>query len=811
MTTTLPQQWRARWIAPAQQFDRHPILFRNFHCNQPVRQATLYVSGLGLFEVYWNGKPVSDEVLAPFFDDYGETVQTLKLNVTHLICEENHLEIWLGDGWYKGRFGMIPRPERWGNEHSAIAQLEIEYVDGTQETVITDELWSCRLSSILSSGIYDGERQDHTLPCDEVYPTKVLDRGTEMLISRDSPKLMVIERLPVQHILQTPNGETVLDFGQNFAGWVEFEADLPVGTALQLDFCEVLVNGNFFNDNYRSANGGFSVVCGGGKVTYRPHFTYFGFRYVRLTGWNGPVDEGAFHGCVIHSNLPRTGWFRCGHAGINRLYENTFWSQRSNFVDIPTDCPQRDERLPWTGDAQVFCSTACYHMDSRQLYSHFLRLLRQDQLRRGGAVANYLLQDPVLSDSCAIWGDAAIVIPMTLYDRYGDREALTESYPMMRDWAEYLLRQDDAHGGRRLYDWGFQFGDWLALDGITESSFKGGTEDGLVATFYWYHAMALMARASDILGYAEDRTRYADLAAAIRAAALEEYFTPSGRLAIDTQTAYLLSLRFGIYHDKARVISGLCRRLEKDGYQLTSGFAAAPLICSTLAGNGLADQALRLLFREGYPGWLYEVGMGATTIWERWNSMLPDGTVNPAGMNSFNHFSYGSVAQFLYENVAGLEGTSPGFTSVRFAPCIDGRLGWCEAAYDSVSGRWESGWQIHEDGSVSVFLIVPDGCTAEIALPRSTKAPFTVRAGKFELTYQPTADYRTPYGESSLLCELAADPAAAEVLEKLAPATVQMGRFGDKEARNTALGQLRFLPFLGLSPVQVDELTDTNH
>ena len=797
----LPEHWNAKWIAPAEQHRRHPVFSRSFSLSKPVRAATLHITGYGLFEAYLNGKKLGEDVLTPFFDAYTETTQVLAFDLTHLLEADNRMEILLGNGWYKGRFGFAPTENRWGERFAALAQLEIIYADGSQETVCTDESWACRLSEILDSGIYDGEHQDYTAPA-ETAGAQILPLGTDHLIGRDSPGLTLKERLVVREILHTPAGETVLDFGQNFAGWVEFTAALPHGCKVTLEFGEILQKGEFYSGNLRTADARFTVVGDGAGRTFRPHFTYFGFRYVRVTGWPADLDmdAAAFTGCALYSDLARTGWFQCGNEDVNRLYSNILWGQKSNFIDIPTDCPQRDERLPWTGDAQVFASTACFNMDCRGFYPHFLRLLRQDQEKRGGGVASYLPYDPMLNDPAPVWGDCAVILPVTLYQHYGDISILEKSYPMMRDWMAYLEQQDWEHGGRWIWDHGFQFGDWLALDGITPNSFKGGTEDALVSTLYWYHSAVLMIQTAAVLKQDSDCLHFEETAENIRQALLTEYFTPSGRLAVDTQTAYLLCLRFGLHADKEKLLEGLRRRLEKDCYQITSGFAAAPLVCSVLTENGFAEEAMRMLLREGFPGWLYQIRLGATTIWERWNSMLPDGTVNPSGMNSFNHYVYGSVGQFLYEGIAGLKGTAPGFSAVRFAPVIDARLGWCEAACDSVSGRWESEWRLNPDGSVAVRLLVPEGCFADIMLPDYDKGTFRVESGAFAMTYFPTRDYLHPFGPQSLVEDLLQSPEAKELLFQSVPAVATAVRDGNREIIAAQIGQLPFPPYLAQGP-----------
>lgn len=798
---TLPEHWNAKWIAPAEQHKRHPVFFRSFSLSKPVREATLYITGYGLFEAYLNGQKLGEDVLTPFFDLYAETTQVLAFDLTHLLETDNRMEILLGNGWYKGRFGFAPRENRWGECFAALAQLEIIYMDDSRETVGTDESWSCRLSEILDSGIYDGEYQDYTASAETV-EVQILPLGTDHLIGRDSPGLTLKERLAVKKIQRTPAGETVLDFGQNFAGWVEFTAALPHGCKITLEFGEILQKGEFYNGNLRTANARFTVVGDGTVRTFHPHFTYYGFRYVRVTGWPGDLsmDSASFTGRALYSDLARTGWFQCGNKEINSLYKNILWSQRSNFIDIPTDCPQRDERLPWTGDAQVFASTACFNMDCREFYPHFLRLLRQDQEKRGGGIASYLPYDPMLNDPAPVWGDCAVILPVTLYEHYGDISILEKNYPMMRDWMAYLEEKDREHGGRWIWNHGFQFGDWLALDGITPNSFKGSTEDAFVSTLYWYHSAVLMIQTAEVLKHESDHLHFEETAKKIRQAVLAEYFTPSGRLAVDTQTAYLLCLRFGLYADKEKLLEGLRKRLAKDCYQITSGFAAAPLICSVLADNGLVEEAMRMLLREEFPGWLYQIRLGATTIWERWNSMLPDGTVNPSGMNSFNHYAYGSIGQFLYENIAGLKGAAPGFSAVRFAPVIDARLGWCKAAYDSINGRWESEWRLNLDGSVTVRLLVPEGCFADILLPGYDKGTFRVESGEFTTTYSPAKDYLHPFGAQSLVEDLLQSPEAKELLFHSAPAVAVAVRDGYREIIAAQVGQLPFPPYLAQRP-----------
>ena len=805
-TGMMDEPWQAEWIGTAEEDRFHPLFFRGFDMPDGVVSARLYVTGLGLFEAYLNGEKAGNDLLAPFCNDYSEYVQAQTYDVTALLKGgENRLEILTGNGWYKGRLGYEGRSEVYGSRFQVIAELRTVLADGTERVLGTDGSWQYRGSDFEYTDLYDGECLNRQLWADRENEARpVCPMPAKKLTDRCSLPVVVKDSLPVREIIRTPAGETVLDMGQNFTGFLEYEADFPAGTRITLDHGEILQGGNFYNDNYRTAKAKMIYVSGGRKETVRAHFTFFGFRYVRVTGWPGEIRPENFTGRVVYSDLDSSIRFRSSHEKLNRLARNAFWGQRSNFLDMPTDCPQRDERLGWTGDAQVFSPTACFQMDTRAFYRKFLADLRIDQVKNGGAVANYLPNLGGMPGGSSVWGDIATFLPVTLYDYYGNREDLEAQYPLMRDWLEWILRQDEQNGSRRLWNFGFHFGDWLALDGVTPQSMKGGTDDFFVASMYYYASARKTEKAARVLQKPEDAEKYGRLAENIRAAILREYFSPAGRLCVDTQTAYLLSLNFGVYVDRDRLIEGLQNRFRKDCYKIRGGFVGATMMCRVLAENGMEDLAAWFLFQEGFPGWLHCVNLGATTIWERWNSVLDDGTISGTGMNSLNHYSYGSVMEYVYRDLAGIQSLEPGFTRVRFSPQPTWHLRELDCAYDSVSGEYASFWRINADGTLTVRFRVPFGCTAEAVLPGSGETA-ELTAGTYERTYRPETDYRLKYSMNSRLNEMREDPEALAILRTDLPGAYEIIASGDEEFMSMSLNELRFLFFRGFNPQMVTE------
>lgn len=798
------EPWTAKWIGPRREDTFHPVVFADVALQGEVKRARMYVSGVGLYEAQINGRKVGEDLLAPFFNDYAERLQASTYDVTALLQAENRVEILLGNGWYKGRFGLGLVENNYGDRFGCVMELHVEYADGTKQVFVTDETWQYRESFVTQSGIYDGETQDYAQIPGVPRPVALLEMNAPLT---DCISLPIRHKVtvPVSQVIHTPAGETVLDMGQNFAGFVVFRCAQPKGTEIRLDFGEVLQQGNFYNANYRTAAPHFIYVSDGEARVVRPRFTYYGFRYVRVTGWTGELNPADFEGWSIYSDLDRTGTFECSDDRINRLFLNALWSQRSNFIDMPTDCPQRDERLGWTGDAQVFAPTACLNMDARAFYEKYLHDMRGEQLRMDGAVPNFLPSIGRMVGSCSVWGDVATFIPKTLYETYGDPDALRRYFPLMRDWVDSITRRDEARTpAHRLYDFDFHFGDWLAQDGVTPRSVKGGTDDSFIASIYYCQSTRIVAWAAGILGMPDVQQKYEQLASEIREAILAEFFTPAGRLAVDTQAAYIISLHFGIYRSREKVLEGFRARLKKDSYAIKCGFVGAPLLPLTLCENGMADLAYHFLLREEFPGWLYCVNLGATTIWERWNSMLPDGTCNGTDMNSFNHYAYGSVVEFLYKYVAGIQSVAPGYRRVRFAPEIDMRFTRAAASYNSVAGEWKLSWEIAPDGMVTVKMTVPFGCTAVAELPRYAGGALELQPGEHVIRYTPTSDFRCRYSLDTRLGEMKRSPAALEILKADAPVCYDMALSDNPEDNCTSLRDLFDMGHLDLTAEQIE-------
>ncbi len=802
-TGKLNEVWTAKWIGPNTDSDYAPTLSRSFTAEHPPISARLYITGLGLYSASLNGLPITNEVLSPGVWDYETEVQYQTYDVTHLILENNTLDVTLGNGWYAGRFG-IENAKPFGNRCALLAELHMTYVDGSQKVIVTDNLWTWRESDIRSTnGIYDGEIIDRLAHSENNNPertTAYIDIPLR-IVDRISQPVIETEILSVVDVLLTPAGETILDFGQNHSGWIRFRSSLPYGTEVHFEFGEVLQHGNFYNDNYRSAIGGFSYRSDGRNETVCPTFTFFGFRFVKVTGWPGDIVAEDFESPVLHSDLERTGWLSTGNQKLNRLYENTLWGQRSNFLFIPTDCPQRDERLGWTGDAQIFAPTACYNMDCRAFYHSYLRFLRSEQQRHAGSVPTYVPSMGNFS-ACALWSDAAALLPDTLLRFSGSHAEVSEYYPLMRDWVDYVTNLNPGP----LYTEGFQLGDWLAQDGISPQSFKGGTDDTFLASVYRMVSTSITAKLAQELGLQEDADKYSVLASSTRSAILETYFTPVGRLSVDTQAAYVTALRFGLWRDKDVLMEQFRRRLKYDNHQIRCGFAGAPLMCSVLAEHGMNDLACDLLLNRNFPGWMYAIELGATTVWERWNSILPDGSISGTGMNSLNHYAYGSVAEYVYAYLAGLRPRENGFRNAIIAPRPDIRLQHLNCSCRTISGQYSCSWRILDDGQLKINIAVPFGCTALVTLPYSTLDPFAVATGTYEYIYTPTKDLRFPYSLDSRLSSLAEDLKAQEILKQELPQLFGILNDNNLEFTTQTFRELSHAFFLGLTPDNISKL-----
>ncbi|MBE0689895.1 MAG: family 78 glycoside hydrolase catalytic domain, partial [Anaerolineae bacterium] len=517
---------------------------------------------------------------------------------------------------------------------------------------------------------------------------------------------------------------SVLDMGQIMTGWIRFRTKAQAGTRIHLQFGEVLQGGNFFRDNLRTARADYTYIADGAEAVVEPYFTFYGFRYVKISGWDGALNIDDFTGCVVYSQMDTIGEIETSNEKVNQLIKNAMWGQKGNFLDIPTDCPQRDERLGWTGDAQIFVGTACFNMDVDAFFSKYLYDLAKEQSKLGGMVPFIVPMANLKRGGSSAWGDAATVVPWTVYEVYGDIDILEQQFESMCAWVDYIREIDDASGGRRLWTEGFHFGDWLALDGSDPVSRRGGTPEDFIASAFYCYSARLAARAAAFLGKMEKADVYGRLSAEVKAAIQKEYFTENGRLAIPTQTGYLLALYMDLVPDGylERVQKDFVLRLTYDNLHLRTGFVGTPYLCRVLSNIGADDLAYTLLLNEDFPSWLYAVNLGATTIWERWNSLNPDGTISSTGMNSLNHYAYGSIVEWMYRDMCGLNPSSgdddvTGFRHARIAPKPDKSLQWARARYRSAAGFYESGWRFDEVGQLTLEIAIPFNAAATVVLP----------------------------------------------------------------------------------------------
>ncbi len=730
-----PADWQgAAWIQPEgdePKAENGFMLRKEFEVPGPVESARAYVSSLGLYEMRLNGKPVGDQVLTPGWTSYEYRVQYQTYDVTsQLQGGTNAVGIALGGGWYRGGIAR----GSYGDKLAAIAWLQIVLKDGRRIAVGTDGSWQSAAGPILKTDIYNGEaydaRQEKPGWDQKAYGSsgwrgvRVLEHPKTVLVAPAGPPVRRIEEIRPVKILKTPAGETVVDMGQNMVGWVRLKVSGPAGSTVRLRHAEVLDKaGNFYIRNLRAGKQLVEYTLkGGGTESYEPHFTFQGFRYVAVEGYPGELTLDSLTGVVVHSEIPPTGEFECSNPMINQLQHNIRWGQKGNFVDVPTDCPQRDERLGWTGDAQAFARTASFNADVAAFYTKWLRDVAADQKPTGAVphvVPNVLgRRDPKANTASAGWADAAVVVPWTVYLCYGDTRILEQQYASMRMWVEYM---SSRAGESCFWNNDFTFGDWLAF-ATTRSDYPGATTDkDFISQAYFARSTDLLQRTAAILGKKEDARKYADLLVRIKKVFADEFLTINGRLSPNTQTAYALALGFDLLPEALR--STAARRLAEDVRRfkhITTGFLGAPLVCQVLSDNGYADEAFLLLNRKEYPSWLYPITKGATTIWERWDGIKPDGSFQDEGMNSFNHYAYGAIGEWLYKFVAGLEidERNPGYKHILVQPHPGGGLTQARARILSLYGPASSGWEIKE-GRMRVTIEIPPNTTASVRLPKA--------------------------------------------------------------------------------------------
>lgn len=751
-TGKLDEEWQGKWIEAPFDKDIHPCFRKEFKLEEEILSARAYVCGLGVYELQINGEKAGEEYLMPGYYDYGNWLQYQTYDVTSLLKKgDNVLGAMLGNGWYKGRFGFMPdMKELYGDRMKFICELWVTLPGKEICAVAADEGFLCRESPVLESSIYNGEWFDANRKADagNGFYKAVLSAAPEApLKKRLNPALTIHDRLSPAELIRNEAGEMILDFGQEITGWVEFPCKAPKGGEVHLQYGEILQEGKFYNDNLRTAKAEYRYISDGTPAWVRPYFTYYGFRYVKVTGLT-EEEMMASEGCVIYSDLEETGFIETSDSRINRLFANALWGQRGNFLDVPTDCPQRDERMGWTGDAQVFAATASYNMDTAAFYRKYLFDMLLEQRECEGAVPDVVPnaigrihqirgEEERSAGACA-WGDAAAVIPWTMYLFYGDKSLLDSQFENMCLWVKYIKSQDEEHcGGRRLWTCGFHYGDWLALDNPDKESRFGGTDKYYVASAYYYYSAWLTAMAAKVLGKKSEEEYFGTLANEVKAAFRKEYFNPQGDILVSTQTAMVMALYLNLVPDgepRERLVQALKGKLDERNVHLDTGFVGTPWLCPVLSDNHLKEYAYTLLFHEDYPSWLYEVSMGATTIWERWNSVLPDGSISGTGMNSLNHYAYGSIVEWMYRYMCGINPVwdTPGFRHGVLKPQSDPRLAWVKGVYHSPAGEYRLSWEIRES-EIVYEVKVPFGAYADFILEPDMKEPMLNGAVSKEL------------------------------------------------------------------------------
>jgi len=730
--------WKAKWIEPGYVEDSilrpSPLFRKKFVIGKRIRSAIAYVTAHGLYEASLNGKRIGDAYLTPGWTSYNKRLQYQAYDVTNLLQQGNNaVGVMLGSGWYRGNLAWAGNHDLYGKTLGLLFQLALTYTDGTTETVISDNSWKSSTGEIVYSEIYNGEIIDarkqkpgwNTASYDDAAWSGVHTPGTafDNLVATWNEPVKKQEVIHPLRIFRTPAGELVADFGQNMVGWVHVKATGAAGDSVKIFHAEVLdKHGNFYTTNLRAAKEeDIYVLKGGAEESFEPHFTWQGFRYIRVEGYPGELKADDLYATVLYSDMPKTGSFSCSDSLLNQLQHNIEWGQRGNFLDVPTDCPQRDERLGWTGDAQVFSRTASYLRNVDNFFAKWLRDVAADQMASGAVphvIPNVLGKNDGGSTG---WSDVSTIVPWNMYLAYGDKKILATQYPSMKAWIGYMV--DHSHDF--LWNTGGHFGDWLSYwpDGHGERA--ANTDPYLIAQTFFAYSTQLVIDAAQVLGHPEDVEKYGDILQKVKAAFLREYATPDGRLVSNTQTAYTLALQFDMLPEAVRPAAAerLVKNIRDYNNHLTTGFLGTPYLCHVLSRFGYTDVAYTLLLQQTYPSWLYPVKMGATTIWERWDGQKTDSSFEDAGMNSFNHYAYGAIGDWLYRVAAGIDtyDSAPGYKKIRIMPHPSDSLAYMNADLDTYYGHIASHWK-HEGGHLTLDVSIPVNTTATIYIPATGEA-----------------------------------------------------------------------------------------
>jgi len=757
-----PSDWKAKWIESTSDADTvngPALLFRKeFSSEKKIVSATVFITTHGMYNAFINGQKLGDAFLTPGWTSYNKRLQYQVYDVTKFVkMGKNVLGVNIGSGWYRTNLAWNNNKNIYGKKIGLLEQLEIVYADGSRETIISDGSWKTSdQGPIRSSEIYNGETYDARKEMEGWDGTGFSDQAWQQVIEKDYPKNILIatynepvrmhETFQPVRVFKTPKGEEVIDFGQNLVGWEEIIVKGKQGDTIIVDHAEVLdKEGNFYTDNLRAAKSQNIYILKDSEEMFMPHFTFHGFRYLRIKGFTGeivPMNSSQIRGLdvlssertkalmqisavTIYSDMDKTGQFECSNPMLNQLQHNIQWGQRGNFLDVPTDCPQRDERLGWTGDAQAFSRTASYNMGVHNFFSKWLKDLAVDQSEDGRVpfvVPNVL--GPYAGGSTG-WADASTIIPWNMWLAYGDSKILEDQYPSMKAWVGFM----QSHSKDYLWNTGFHFGDWLFYRPTDDNDGRSAVTDKyLIAQCFFAYSTQLLLNSAKVLNKPDDVQKYSELLSHVKEAFLKEYVTPSGRLVSGTQTAYVLALQFDMLPEnlRAQAAERLAENIKDYDNHLTTGFLGTPYLCHVLSRFGYDTIAYKLLLQDTYPSWLYPVKMGATTIWERWDGQKPDSSFQTPGMNSFNHYAYGAIGDWMYRNISGIDnyGDAAGYKKTSIRPHPGGNLSYANADLETGYGKLSVHWKI-ADGKFMLDAEIPANTKGVIYIPASNAESLT--------------------------------------------------------------------------------------
>lgn len=724
-TGKISEKWNAEWIGVTESNKRMPCIYKNFWV-QTCKSARIYIYGVGIYEAYLNGNKISKEFLLPGYHSYDFIMEYQTFDITDIIQEgDNCIEVILGEGWYKGRFGFDGVYHNlYGNQKKCIVEIYITDQEGKEILIPSNNSWKAIESNILQNSIYDGEWIDETLEQKKL-KVEVITDSKESLVERSNPPIIKTKQhMPVK-VIQHPDGYELYDFGKILTGWVEINANFNKGQEISLYYGELLQEDSFYNENLRTAKAEFHYISKGGLTTVRPHFTYYGFRYVKVIGIKN-IQMEEILAYQITSDIKEIGSITTSNEKVNQLFANTIQSQRCNFLDIPTDCPQRDERMGWTGDVAIFARTACFHMKSGAFFHHYLTSLRKEQDQLNGSIPFFVPTPKIepheginpfyTSSGVSVWGDVATILPWTLYQYYGNKNRLREYYPIMTRWVDSITEKTKTNPIPNLWQDNRQLGDWLALDNGDVNNPIGRTDTGLIASAYYYYSVSLCAKAAREIQNSQEE-KYNKLASQIKEAFLTEFFDKNNKLNRDfTQTACAVLLFMGLYPEEGKqsLINELEKLLKENDYHLNTGFVGTPILCPVLSENGLNDLAYKLLLKEDYPSWLYEVNLGATTIWERWNSLLEDGRISGTDMNSLNHYAYGSIADWMYRYMCGFHPSMEQDIKMIIKPMPNNKISEVKGQWNSPYGIYKCEWSLKNEIEINYKVEIPFNSNAKV-------------------------------------------------------------------------------------------------